>query len=101
MKVFSFVLIVLTLAWLPNYSAHASGFAPVFVGSNSNKNVSMKIRSSQQAAQLVKNRYGGKVLKVVRQNVNGNTGYRVKLLKGNGQVISVLVDAYSGQILGR
>ncbi|WP_448548587.1 PepSY domain-containing protein [Thalassotalea fusca] len=61
----------------------------------------LKVTSAQQAAQIVKQRYGGKVLKVQRKQLNGNTGYRVKLLKANGQVVSVTVDAATGRISGR
>ena len=61
----------------------------------------LKIKSPQQAAQIVKQRYGGKVLKVQRKQVNGNSGYRVKLLKANGQIVYVNVDAKTGRISGR
>ena len=58
------------------------------------------ISNAQQAAQLVKGRFGGKVLKVQRVKVNGNPGYKVKLLKDSGHVVSVKVDAKSGQLTG-
>jgi len=58
-----------------------------------------KVRSAQQAAKIVKNRYGGKVLKV--QTVNKGQGYRVRLLKKNGHVVTVTVDAKSGRVSGR
>lgn len=64
-----------------------------------NKKSGKKI-SQQQAAQKVKNRYGGKVLKVQSSKVNGNAGYKVKLLKKDGHIISVLVDGKSGKIKG-
>ncbi|WDE08173.1 PepSY domain-containing protein [Thalassomonas viridans] len=63
------------------------------------KKSSRKI-SQQQAAQKVKNRYGGKVLKVQSSKVNGQAGYKVKLLKKDGHIISVLVDGHSGKIKG-
>ncbi|WDE10565.1 PepSY domain-containing protein [Thalassomonas haliotis] len=63
------------------------------------KKSSRKI-SQQQAAQKVKNRYGGKVLKVQSSKVNGQSGYKVKLLKKDGHIISVLVDGHSGKIKG-
>jgi len=73
------------------------------VGSEYSVNVinakSHKVRSAQQAAKIVKNRYGGKVLKV--QTVNKGQGYRVRLLKKDGHVITVTVDAKSGRISGR
>jgi uncharacterized membrane protein YkoI len=52
--------------------------------------------SSQQAAHMAKSRFGGKVLKVQKQN----TGYRVKLIKNDGNIVSVYVDAKSGRISG-
>jgi uncharacterized membrane protein YkoI len=65
----------------------------------SNKN--LKINSAQQAASKVMGRYGGKVLKVSKQGVNGGPGYKVKLLKDNGQIITVVVDATSGRLKGK
>lgn len=59
------------------------------------------ISNAQQAARLVKGQYGGKVLKVQRSKVNGNPGYKVKILKNNGHVVSVKVDAKSGRISGK
>ena len=56
--------------------------------------------SQQQAAQKVKNRFGGKVLKVQNSKVDGHAGYKVKLLKHDGHIISVLVDGRSGKIKG-
>ena len=56
--------------------------------------------SAQQAARIVKSRFGGKVLKVSNSGSKSNPSYRVKLLKDNGHVISVLVDAQSGRISG-
>jgi uncharacterized membrane protein YkoI len=57
--------------------------------------------SAQQAARLVKSKYGGKVLKVNSSGSKKNPSYRVKLLKKNGHVISVNVDAKSGRVSGR
>ncbi len=56
--------------------------------------------SAQQAAQIAKNCFGGKVLKVRKKNTHAASFYRVKLVKRNGQVISVSVDAKTGQIRG-
>jgi uncharacterized membrane protein YkoI len=56
----------------------------------------LKVKSSQQAAQMAKSRLGGKVLKVQKQKA----GYRVKLIKTNGHIVSVYVDAKSGQVNG-
>ncbi|MDT0604504.1 MULTISPECIES: PepSY domain-containing protein [Thalassotalea] len=65
------------------------------------KSSSLAISSSQQAARIVKSQFGGKILKVQRTKVNGNSGYKVKVLKNNGHVITVTVDAVSGRISGR
>lgn len=56
----------------------------------------LNVQSSQQAAQIAKARLGGKVLKVEQQN----SGYRVKLIKKDGHIVSVFVDARSGRISG-
>jgi len=53
-----------------------------------------KVKSSSHAARIVKNRVGGKVLKV---NGDGRS-YRVKIIKNNGHIIHVTVDAKSGRI---
>ncbi len=60
----------------------------------------LKINNAQQAALKVTSRYGGKVLKVQRKKVNGKPGYKVKLLKSNGQIVSLKVDAKSGKVSG-
>jgi hypothetical protein len=73
---------------LPNYGG------AYFNGANKKPLV---ISNSQQAARLVKSQYGGKVLKVQRTKI----GYKVKVLKDNGHVISVNVDAQSGRVSGR
>ncbi|MFT5816219.1 MAG: putative membrane protein YkoI [Psychroserpens sp.] len=54
--------------------------------------------SAQQAARIVKNKFGGKVLKVNNSGSKKKPSYRVKLLKGNGYIISVNVDARSGRV---
>jgi len=93
---FYLTLVALTFFFVPNHLVHADPLSPA---KQQNKS-SLKVRSSQQAAQLVKSRFGGKVLKVNKQNVNGHSGYKVKLLKKNGHVVSILVDAQSGRIVG-
>ncbi len=68
-------------------------------GSSAPKNnKALAVRSSQQAAQMVKNRFGGKVLKVKKSSSKRGIGYRVKLLKADGRIISVMVDATTGRI---
>lgn len=56
----------------------------------------LKVKSGKQAAQMAKARFGGKVLKVQRQN----SGYRVKLLKTDGHIVSVYVDGVTGRMSG-
>jgi starvation-inducible outer membrane lipoprotein len=57
----------------------------------------VRVKNAKQAAQLAQSRFGGKVLKVQAQK----SGYRVKLIKKNGHIIAVFVDANSGRISGR
>jgi len=57
----------------------------------------LRIKSTKQAAQLAQRRFGGKVLKVKAKK----SGYRVKLIKKDGHIISVFVNAKSGKISGR
>jgi len=56
----------------------------------------MTVRSSKQAAQMAKGRFGGKVLRVQKQK----SGYRIKLIKTDGHIVSVYVDAKTGRISG-
>lgn len=56
----------------------------------------LRVTNSQQAAQMARSRFGGKVLKVK----NNQSNYRVKLIKDNGHIISVIVDAKTGRVLG-
>ena len=100
MKIILFIFIGLTLTLAPNYRADAQGLSRSSPQQSTSNKSSLKVRSSQQAAQMVKSRFGGKVLKVNSKKVNGRNGYKVKLLKKNGHVISVLVDAHSGRITG-
>jgi len=55
--------------------------------------------SAAQAAQLVKQRYGGKIIKVQSQNKPQGKIYRVQLLQDSGRMRNVRVDARSGAIL--
>ncbi|MCL1036314.1 PepSY domain-containing protein [Shewanella corallii] len=60
----------------------------------------LKVKSEQQAVSLAKGKYGGKVLKVESARVNGNPGYRVKLVTSDGRVMHVKIDAATGRIQG-
>ena len=59
-----------------------------------------KAISAQQAARIVKGKFGGKVLKVNSSGSKKKPSYRVKLLKDNGHVISVTVDGQTGRVSG-
>jgi uncharacterized membrane protein YkoI len=56
------------------------------------------IKNVQQAARLVKINFGGKILKVSRHQNNGRISFRVKFIKKDGRIRSVVVDAHSGKI---
>lgn len=55
------------------------------------------IQNSHQAGQLVQRQYGGKILKVSKKGKGSNIIFVVKVLRDNGDVISVSVDAASGR----
>jgi uncharacterized membrane protein YkoI len=57
-------------------------------------NLGLRVKSSKQAAKVATGRFGGKILKVQKKK----SGYRVKLIKTNGQILSVYVDAKTGKI---
>lgn len=61
---------------------------------NNKQTVALKVDSARQAAQLVKQRSGGKILKVTKLP----QGYMVKVLKNNGKVIKVFVNAQTGNM---
>jgi uncharacterized membrane protein YkoI len=58
--------------------------------------VNKKVISAKQAAKIVQNQYGGKVLKVSK--TKSNNGFKVKIVKPNGQVVSKRVNAKTGKI---
>ncbi len=68
------------------------------VSSNSSKSAKQERNkiSSSQAASIVKSRYGGKILKVQ----SSSSGYRVKVLKSDGRILSVFVDGQTGRVKG-
>lgn len=66
------------------------------IKANQQSKQQVRVKSSTQAAQVAQRRFGGKVLKVQTQK----SGYRVKLIKKNGHIISVFVNAKSGKISG-
>ncbi|MCU4674924.1 PepSY domain-containing protein [Catenovulum sp. 2E275] len=52
----------------------------------------------RHAVNTVQKTYQGKLLKAYETRINQQTYYRVKLLTPSGRVISVLVNAHSGQM---
>ena len=108
MNIFNFVYgitmkfaLPLILIFLVTLSVDAIAQGGFVSGASSSKykkqtNAEFRIKSSQQAAKAAKARFGGKVLKVQKKKA----GYRVKLIKTNGQIVSVYVDAKTGKIKG-
>lgn len=70
-----------------------------FLLNNSSRD--LKVKSRQQATSMVKSRYKAKVLSVSSNKVNGNPGYKAKLLGNDGTVFYVYIDAKSGQMRRR
>ncbi|MFT6926404.1 MAG: putative membrane protein YkoI [Psychromonas sp.] len=66
-----------------------------------NESSKLQINNSAQAVQLVKRQYQGKVLKAQASKVNGQAGYKVKMISKGGQVFYLFVDAQSGSINGK
>jgi uncharacterized membrane protein YkoI len=56
----------------------------------------LRVNSSQEAAQMARSQFGGKVLKVQKHK----SGYRVKLIKADGHIVSIAIDAKTGRISG-
>jgi len=66
------------------------------IKNNQHGKMQLRVKSSKQAAQMARGRFGGKVLKVQKKK----SGYRVKLIKTDGHIISAFVDAKTGRISG-
>jgi uncharacterized membrane protein YkoI len=60
-----------------------------------------KVKNRQQATQMLKKRYKAKVVNVQSAKVNGNPGYKAKLLANDGIVFYVYIDAVTGQMKRR
>jgi len=99
MKNISAIIFIFSVILLSAFPVSASGDNSMpFINANGSSfqqnKTNNKVKSSSQAARLVKSRVGGKVLKV---NGDGRS-YRVKIIKNNGHIINVTVDAKSGRI---
>lgn len=79
-----------SVAKLQPYADYSVFASPPQESANKNK------ISASQAASMVKKRYGGKVLNVT--TLQDKSGYKVKLLKDNGHIISVFVNAKNGKM---
>jgi uncharacterized membrane protein YkoI len=64
----------------------------------SSQSNTLKVTSREQAVQLVKKKYQGKVLKAQSSQVNGHSGYNIKLISKDGLVFYVSVDAQTGRV---
>jgi uncharacterized membrane protein YkoI len=93
------VCLLFSLALTPAYakgSAHDDR-----AKSSSHETAQLKVSSSAQAIQLVKRQYQGKVLKAQATKINGQPGYKVKMISKEGRVFYIFVDAQSGSVNGR
>ncbi|MDX2368799.1 MAG: hypothetical protein QNK36_10405 [Colwellia sp.] len=97
------LIILLFTTCMFTFSAHAvaqgnfSAAISTMKANQQSRKQQVRVKSPKQAAQMAQGRFGGKVLKVQAQK----SGYRVKLIKKNGHIIAVFVDAKSGRIGGR
>ena len=57
--------------------------------------------SSQQASEIARQHIPGRVLAVKQTQYQGKTVYQIKLLNSRGEVHIILIDADSGERLGR
>ncbi|MCW8834683.1 MAG: PepSY domain-containing protein [Colwellia sp.] len=97
MKIAQLLIFLLTITFSLSATAQGSFVSTIgTVKANQQAKQRLAVKSSKQAAQMAKGRYGGKVLKVQKQK----SGYRVKLIKNDGHIVSVFVDAKSGRISG-
>ncbi|WP_181006175.1 PepSY domain-containing protein [Shewanella insulae] len=73
----------------------------ILMAAQKNTHQNLRVKNRQQAAQMVKGRFNAKVLSVQAARVNGNPGYRAKLLSKDGVVFYVAIDAVTGQMSKR
>ena len=96
------ILVALSLCTIsPVMAAGVHGYtalSAVAMNANKHQQQKLKVSSKEQAVQLAKRQYRGKVLKVQSSRVNGNPGYSVKLLSNDGVVFYVKVDAKTGRV---
>ncbi|MFT6987272.1 MAG: putative membrane protein YkoI [Psychromonas sp.] len=96
MKMASLLTLILCLLF-PLAASAAKGKHSTAEPSSQKNAQQLKVRSREQAIQLVKQRYPGQVLKAQSTQVGGHPGYKVKLIS-EGLVFYVSVDAQTGSI---
>lgn len=90
------ILLVISIILFSSAPVFASGVEALpLIKGNGSSSKQNKVQNSSQAARIVKQRVGGKVLKV---KSTGRSGYKVKVMKDNGHIINVTVDAKSGKV---
>lgn len=81
------------------YQLNATTSTLTMAGQSSKQgNRQLKVKSRDHAIQLVRRQYQGKVLKAQSSQVNGHSGYRIKMLSNQGVVFYVSVDAQTGSV---
>ena len=83
--------LILSLLTLMNGAAAKDKTSDVLSKQNPHLNKS-------QAASIVQQQLGGKILKVEARQKNGKEGFRVKILQTSGHIKHVWVDANSGKV---
>ena len=98
------VLLIICLGLFPNGKiyAYTNNSYKVFVKTSAfalttNKK-DLKVKNRRQAMAMAQASYKAKVLSVASDSINGNPGYKVKLLSKNGTVFYVLINAKTGQM---
>ena len=86
--------LIFTFSPMSSYAQGSFANAVTVVKANQQTKQQLRVKNSKKAAQIAKSRVGGKVLKVSKKS----SGYRVKLIKKDGHIVSVHVDAKSGKV---
>ncbi|GEM_PF-3212085 len=60
--------------------------------------VNAQTMTLRHAINTVQKSYQGKILKAYKTRIEQQTYYRIKLLMPSGRVVSILVNAHSGQM---
>mgnify|MGYP001031184731 CR=1 FL=1 len=82
-------------------SAHKLLISSTSVSAFTMSQQALKVKDRRQATQMIKANYSAKLVSVVSAKVNGNPGYKAKLLGSDGVVFYVLLDAKTGQMKRR